>query len=335
MLIFANLATGALALLASSVLAVPAAEKYCWKTLKSIGGGSRQEHSSAALGNKIYIIGGLKDGAVTGSVEVYDTQADNWSIAAPLPVPMHHPNVAAIDGKVYVFGGITGAVDWISTGKTFRYDPASNKWDELAEMTNAPSGSSVLGVQAKTVYVAGGLQTRTGKGKSANMTSGTALATYDVAANKWASHDKLRLPEGRDHAGGALIDGVLYVIAGRVGSPATNRATTLALNLTAQSPKWIELAPMPTKRGGIANAHIGKKIFTFGGEGNQANAKGVFPESEVYDTTTNSWASLPALQVPRHGLGAAAVGNAVYLPGGGDVQGGAGPLAINEALAPC
>jgi N-acetylneuraminic acid mutarotase len=334
MLEFTRLAIGALALLASTSNAVKA-EKYCWKTLKPIGGGTRQEHSTAAAGDKIYVIGGLKDGNVTGNVEVYDTQKDSWSSAAPLPLPMHHPNAASVDGKIYVLGGITGYANWITTGRTFRYDPPANKWEELAEMKDAPSGSSVIGVQGKTVYVAGGLQTLAGTGKSANMRSGTALATYDVAANKWASHDALRLPEGRDHAAGGLIDGVLYVVGGRVGTPASNRATTYALNLTTQTPKWAELAPMPSKRGGIAHAVIGKKLFTFGGEGNQANSKGVFPESEVYDAISNTWTSLPPLQVPRHGLGAAAVGNTIYLPGGGDVQGGAGPLAVNEALAPC
>ena len=74
---------------------------------------------------------------------------------------------------------------------------------------------------------------------------------------------------------------------------------------------------MPGPRGGLAAAAAGKKIYTFGGEGNRANPKGVFPDVAVYDIVTDSWETAAPMTVPRHGFGAASVGDKVYVPGGG------------------
>ena len=88
-----------------------------WKALKPIGGGPRQEHAVAAVNGQVYLIGGIEpDGAggivTTPRMEVYDTRRDTWSEAAPLPVPMNHPNVAAVGGKIYVLGALSGGSSW-------------------------------------------------------------------------------------------------------------------------------------------------------------------------------------------------------------------------------
>jgi N-acetylneuraminic acid mutarotase len=328
MLTFTRLAVGAFTLFASTTL-VAAADKYCWKSLAPIAGGTRQEHSTGTTGSKILIIGGMVNGDSINKVEIYDIEKDSWSNGPSLPVAMHHPNIASVDGNIYVLGGLTGTT-WAATGQSFRYDAVDNKWVKLAEMTDNPSGSSVLGVSGKTVYVASGLQSN-GTGRK----SSKALASYDITANTWKTYDVL-LPEGRDHAGGGLIDGVLYIMGGRLGSPTATRGTTLALNLTAQPLKWVEKTPLPTKRGGFPSVVIGKKIFTFGGEGNSApSSKGVFPQVEVYDTTTDAWTSLPLLQTPRHGFQGVVIGEKIYLPGGGTAGGPLGPVAMFEAFVPC
>jgi N-acetylneuraminic acid mutarotase len=64
------------------------------------------------------------------------------------------------------------------------------------------------------------------------------------------------------------------------------------------------------------------KLYVFGGEGNAASTSGVFPNVDEYDPATDSWRALPALGMPRHGFGAAAIGDRVYLPGGANRQGG-------------
>jgi hypothetical protein len=48
----------------------------------------------------------------------------------------------------------------------------------------------------------------------------------------------------------------------------------------------------------------------------------VFDNVEAFDVETQGWEELAPMQVPRHGTSAAAVGNKIYIPGGGLQQDG-------------
>ena len=134
------------------------------------------------------------------------------------------------------------------------------------------------------------------------------------------------MPTGRNHVAGGAIAGRLYVVGGRppltlsvleVFDPATNT--------------WSSRAPMPTGRSGHAAAVVRGCLYVFGGEGNTSAANGVFPQSELYDPGTNSWTSLAPMRTPRHGIGAAVVGNRIFVPGGATVQ-GFGAVAAHDAF---
>jgi N-acetylneuraminic acid mutarotase len=64
------------------------------------------------------------------------------------------------------------------------------------------------------------------------------------------------------------------------------------------------------------------RLFVFGGEGSEDDPNGVFPDVEAYDPATDSWAVYEAMDVPRHGFGAAVLGDRIYLMGGATRQGG-------------
>ena len=66
----------------------------------------------------------------------------------------------------------------------------------------------------------------------------------------------------------------------------------------------------------------------FGGE----RAGGVFAENEAYDPGTDTWAEMAPMPTPRHGTGAAVIENALYIPGGGPVNGGSQQSMANDAF---
>lgn len=272
-------------------------------------------------------VGAGPTAAIT-SVEVFDTTKSTWSNAAPLPISMHHPNIATVDGKIYVLGGITFTDQrWNSLGNCYRYDPAARKWDALASMPDGTGrGSAAVGVFGKTIYLAGGIQIP----DSANGTDGngriavTMTQSYDTVSGKWTSLPNLIVAsgEGRDHGGGAVINGTFFVVGGRNASRESVRGTLFAMDLNSPKPLWVAKATMPTARGGIAVASVGNKIHAFGGEGNPASGtRGVFSSSEVYDATKDAWEVETPMILPRHGTQAAAVGDNIYLAGGGLQQG--------------
>jgi N-acetylneuraminic acid mutarotase len=314
------------------------AEGYCFKPLAPLLT-PRQEHGVTAVGNDIYLIGGIGNGSAINTIEIYNIKTNSSSMGPPLPISYHHPNVATVDGKLYVLGGITGAGGWKASAKSYLLDPSSpNKaWKEIADVPVA-RGSAVVGVHGKTIWLAGGEQNKPGgdptaKG-SGNMLPLDTVTSYDTTSNKWTTHDNIPLPEAREHTGAAVIDDIFYAVAGRKGGAANNRATVFALNLTTPT-KWNLRAEIPSPRGGISTAQVGKKIYTFGGEGNKATTSGVFSDVEVFDTVQNSWEKRAPMPNPRHGFGAVAVGNIIYLPGGGAKQGGGIPMSVNDAYAPC
>jgi len=88
---------------------------------------------------------------------------------------------------------------------------------------------------------------------------------------------------------------------------------------------------MPTGRSGIAGAVVKGCLYVFGGEGNPNHPQGVFPQNEAYNPKTNTWESLAPMPTPRHGIGAAAIGEKIYIPGGADVQ-GFGVIAVHEVF---
>jgi N-acetylneuraminic acid mutarotase len=87
---------------------------------------------------------------------------------------------------------------------------------------------------------------------------------------------------------------------------------------------------MPQAQGGLAAATHEGKLYAFGGEQFVPNSK-VFPEAWVYDPRTDRWSALPPMPTPRHGHGAAVVGNRIFLMGGGEKV-GVGASRVLEVL---
>ena len=140
----------------------------CWKTLALVRGGPRQEHGVAAIGNSTYVVGGTKmfgtQRGQVNTVEVYDIKSNTWSDLPAVPVAMHHPNLAAVGGKLYILGALDGFVPTRRTlGNVYEYDTAINKWEELAPMPKGTErGGSAVAVNGNEIYIAGGLQPEMG-----------------------------------------------------------------------------------------------------------------------------------------------------------------------------
>ncbi|MER5542409.1 kelch repeat-containing protein [Streptomyces sp. NPDC002589] len=314
---------------------VPPEYRSGWQTLPPIGGGARQEHGVVALGSKVYVIAGIAPTpgggfTTTNRVEAYDSRTGRWSDVAPLPVAMNHPNAAAVGGRIYVLGGLSGGESWQALRDAYVFDPRTNRWSPVPFMPpGTERGSAAVGVHGPKIYLAGGMRTLTPQPGGLQDTV-DAVSCFDVTTGRWESLPSL--PEARDHAGGALIAATLYVVGGRDRGQAHVRGEVYALDLRTR--RWSRRASMPTARGGIAAAAIGTTIYTFGGEGNPApGSQGVFPNTEAYDTTRDRWQILAPMPAPRHGTAAAAVGNTIHIPGGG-TKGGGAPVDTHDAYPP-
>src|SRR5207237_9615907 len=60
-----------------------------WLTLAPMPS-ARQELATAALNDKIYVIGGVENSVSSDRVGFYNPATNTWESAQPIPVPQHH-----------------------------------------------------------------------------------------------------------------------------------------------------------------------------------------------------------------------------------------------------
>jgi N-acetylneuraminic acid mutarotase len=276
-----------------------------WVALPSLPD-PRQEIGVAELQGKIYVVGGLPS---TTRVQEYDPATGTWRFRAPLPASVDHPAAASAGGRLYILGGYVNGAD---VATVYSYDPAADQWTSKAPMPTA-RGAPAAAVIGGKIYVVGG--------SSATQRD---LEAFDPEMNSWSR--LAPMPTGRNHLAAGAIQGKLYVAGGRPGNLGALEIYDPATNF------WTSGAPLPTPRSGLAGAVLNDRFYTFGGEGNPASPIGIFKEAEVYDPRANSWRSLDPMPTPRHGVGAAVLGNRIYVPAGATQAGGGTQTGANEAL---
>jgi N-acetylneuraminic acid mutarotase len=287
-------------------LAAPPALAQCpagaWVTLAPMNE-PRQELTAAELDGRIYAVGGL--GGRANANEIYDIGSNTWSLGADLPVGTDHAWAAAVENRVYVGAG--------TSNRVFSYDPATNTWTDVAPSAFFHGGTPVAAVIDGRIFVAGGA----GGGMAGN-----ELEVYDPSTDAWTTLASMSC--ARNHTGGGVIGGLLYVAGGRPGNQSCVEAYDPATDT------WTRKASMPTGRSGVAGAVVGSCLYIFGGEGNASDPNGIFHQVEAYDPATDAWFELPPMQTGRHGIYAAVRANVVFLPGGATRQ-GLGTTGVHDA----
>ncbi|MSQ23559.1 MAG: kelch repeat-containing protein [Chloroflexi bacterium] len=288
------------------------------------------EIAVAELDGRIYVIGGYPSTRVyVDSVEVYDSESDQWWFAKPVPQPLHHTMAASVNGKLYVIGGEispTGVANQsLYLNTVYEYDPQSDSWIGKAAMPTERSGGSAAVIGGR-IYVAGGRPPH-----------GHDFAVYEPLLDRWTVLPDV--PTQRNHLAAAAIGGKFYLAGGRFGGGVGSEMTDRLEVFNPSTNEWSVAAPMLEVRAGLNGVAARGCFYTFGGEGNDPNPRGVFPNNEVYDPRSDSWQKLEAIPIPVHGVtGAAYLDGWIHLPGGGTSRGGNSGSTLHqvfEAVVSC
>jgi hypothetical protein len=153
--------------------------------------------AAVVLSNTIYRIGGCLNAdcsETTGTVEA------NGSLVAPYPISAGGMAAAAFNGYIYVAGGRTTGGP---TNKAYRYDPATNTWDDnaISDMLDTLWGPASGIVNGRWVL---------GGGYSGVPTSGSTA--WNPQTNRWVTLSPLGNRIGR--MGSATFNGELYSFGG-------------------------------------------------------------------------------------------------------------------------
>jgi N-acetylneuraminic acid mutarotase len=283
---------------------------------------ARTELAAAAIGGKLYAVGG-RNGNFTAlnTLEVYDPATNAWTAKAGMPTARYALAAAAINGKLYVVGGINSSSTVVKTLEV--YDPATNAWTTKAELAGPPRFWLAAAAIGGKLYAVGG---RNDVGVIGTPLQ-SALMEYDPATNAWT--EKAGRPGqfwARAGLAAAEIDGKLYAVGGKDGS------NTIGGTLEVYDPPsnaWTIGRAMPTRRWLLAGGAINGKLHAVGG----SNTSDVTVNTlEVYDPATTEWTARAGMPTARHWLAAAVIDGTLYTVGGSKPGG----LSVNtlEAYGP-
>jgi N-acetylneuraminic acid mutarotase len=276
----------------------------------------RSEISITENNGRIYVMGGYPGERITSDqVQIYDSATDSWSLGPPLPQPMHHTMAATVDGKVYVVGGEGGnPVGNQSIFLNFNHvlNEEAGVWEPRADMPTRRSGGGAAVIDGK-IYVAGGRPPR-----------GADFAMYDPGGDTWTTLPDV--PTARNHLAVSAVGGKVVVAGGRFGGGVGSEMTAIVETYDPATGSWSSGTPMLAPRAGMASVAANGCMYAIGGEGNDADPRGVFEQNEMFNPMTNAWERLEPMPLPTHGLtGAAAIDGLVYIPGGATSRGVSGP----------
>lgn len=286
-----------------------------------------QEIYPAFHKGQLYLAGGFSPDVeattqqISDRLYIYDPVNDIWKQGPSLPEPRHHPYLVSSGEKLFSFGGFVAGNGgrWSASTDVLMLDEDNDRWVKVADLLH-PQSETVAGLIDGRIYLASGR--KPGGERNADWNDQVDIdqvqvfdpETYAVSAGPAA-------PSARNSAAGAVIDGKLYVVGGRVVGEGNVTANEV-FDPATQS--WETLTPMPNAQGGIAAAALDGKLYVFGGEFFGPGGSGVYEESWVYDPATDAWQSVTPMPVPRHGLGAVTIGDQVYVVAGASEAGGSG-----------
>lgn len=270
----------------------PGFEDASWEVIQT-GGPSLSELPAAALGDFIYVGGGLT--SLTSSVSEFwrfQPATGQWTRLADMPDRRDHGMMAAHDGRIYFFGGYRNALSGASNN-AWRFDPGTNNWTILPAMpgNRVAGGAASLG---EHIYVAGGRDT--------NQT----IFRFTPAGNSWHTVH-INDAVNRDHSAVVAHEGEIWIMGGRGVLGGGNTDVTIFNPETGTA----RFGPsMGVARAGFAAASVAGHVIVAGGE--RFNPPLVLSSVEAYSPETG-WQSIAPLPIPVHGQGGASFDNGFYV----------------------
>jgi N-acetylneuraminic acid mutarotase len=141
----------------------------------------------------------------------------------------------------------------------------------------------------------------------------TALVPRDSTPLTGTWSTKAPMPVALLDAGGAVLDGKLYAVAGKTS--AGPRRTLYVLDTTTNT--WSVGPSLPTAYPAVENPAVvayNGKLYVFGGS--SASFSGAVGSAAVFEPGTGAWTMLPSMGTARGGATAQVLDGKIYLAGG-------------------
>ncbi len=147
------------------------------------------------IGTTAFVVGGYNGVALDAEV-LGTTDGLHFSPVAALPVPVRYPAAAALDGRIYVFGGENGDGQPVRAVQVI--DPRARTASVVGQLPS-PLAAAVAVDLGGTIYLAGG--ETAGAGSSLQPVS--AVYAFDAVSDRFLRAGSLAVAVS--NAGGAVL----------------------------------------------------------------------------------------------------------------------------------
>jgi hypothetical protein len=183
---------------------------WCWPSPCPSFQTATWGHALVVLNNTLYRIVGA-----TGSNSYTNTVEGPGGYVAPYPEAAGYVQAVSYNGYIYVAGGYNGSVE---LAKTYRYDPATNTWDDQA-VSDLPTGryAGAPAIMNGKWVIAGGY---------AGAVASDTILSLDLSnpVGNWQI-ESVHLAAPRSNVGGAVVNGLMYLVGGLPLSGGNNGTT--------------------------------------------------------------------------------------------------------------
>lgn len=228
-----------------------------------------------------------------------------WKSIAPIISTGRGRTAAAtVNGAIFLIGGEFSGSGRASTVE--RYDPKTNTWTTMLGTMPVPASNICAVAIGTDIYIPGGFDV-----SSVYLNT---LQVYHTTSDTWSTITTDPLPTALLGSGCAAMNGLLYVFGGgTTGGYYTNAAHVYDPSAPAGS-RWSTLPSMNFSRGFLAGVTVNGKIYAVGGRDSISSN---FDTIEAYNPVDNAWHIVTPMQTARAAPGAYAVGQYLYVCGGG------------------
>ena len=175
-------------------------------------------HECVEVGGKIYAIGdhhafsnpGIR---ADGVVHIYDPMTNNWTTGSTMPATLGVglAGMDTLDGFIYVAGGVGRWDRTDLSNRTLRYNPATDVWDSMANMSAPRHSFELVAYHGKLYAIGGVVRMFDVTLNQTTVAPANHTEVYDPATNTWTNGTDLPF---KISAHAAVVHNDEIVIAG-------------------------------------------------------------------------------------------------------------------------
>jgi len=223
---------------------------------------SRYRHAAAAIGSKIYVLGGCGiDDSIIAEVDIFDTQSGEWStLAEPMPSATSDLSVFVHNNKIYALGGYDRP-NYNASSAMMIFDPSTDAWSVGPSLTQG-RGDAAAVMAGGLAYALGGFHHDDWSFPMDH------LESFDPTspANGWSIRQGMSLARGDKAV--AVLNDLLHVVGGESKNENYQSVPLMDVEVyEAAADRWHNGGSIPSHRFRFVAAAHRSSIFIFGGQG--------------------------------------------------------------------